>query len=166
MKIAITGPESAGKTTLAKNLSEAFGLTYIEEYSREYLASKKDFKYEVSDLLNIAREQYKRIDEAENAISDTEMTVMKIWLKDKFHIESFEINTLWETELIDLYFLCKPDIPWEPDPLREDPFRRDELFLTYEDLLKSKGANYYIIKGSDRTEQAISILSKFIKNST
>jgi nicotinamide riboside kinase len=36
------------------------------------------------------------------------------------------------------YFLCKPDIPWEEDPLRENSENRDELFEIYLQELKKQ----------------------------
>ena len=36
-KIAITGPESTGKSTLAEKLARHFNVDFIPEYSRTYL---------------------------------------------------------------------------------------------------------------------------------
>ena len=36
-KIIITGPESSGKTTLAKNLSKSLNLNLIDEYARTFI---------------------------------------------------------------------------------------------------------------------------------
>ena len=44
IKIAITGPESSGKTTLCKSLSEHFKTPYITEFSRTYLEKKNGRK--------------------------------------------------------------------------------------------------------------------------
>jgi nicotinamide riboside kinase len=57
-----------------------------------------------------------------------------------------------------LYLLCSPDIPWEPDPLREHPEQRHELYLRYLAALVDMKADYTIIKGTDvkdRLKQAI-----------
>ena len=37
IRIAITGPESSGKTTLANELTNHYDATLVSEYSREYL---------------------------------------------------------------------------------------------------------------------------------
>ncbi len=44
-------------------------------------------------------------------------------------------------------FLCRPDIPWEPDPLRENPHDRDRLFDIWERELKARDLPYTIIEG-------------------
>ena len=49
IKIAVTGPESSGKTTLSRSLSEHFKTPYITEFSRTYL-EKKNGSYNQADL--------------------------------------------------------------------------------------------------------------------
>jgi len=64
-------------------------------------------------------------------IADTELTVIKIWSEYKYNSCSEFILNSYENQAFDHYFLCKPDIPWEPDPLRENENERDELFQLY-----------------------------------
>ena len=37
LKIAFTGPESSGKTTLSEWVSQTYNMDLVEEYAREYL---------------------------------------------------------------------------------------------------------------------------------
>ena len=39
-RIAIIGPESSGKTTLAKAISDFLGWRFIDEYARDYFKTK------------------------------------------------------------------------------------------------------------------------------
>ena len=56
-KIILTGPESSGKTTLCKALSQHFHLPFSKEYAREYLDGlNRD--YNQDDLLKIAKGQF------------------------------------------------------------------------------------------------------------
>jgi nicotinamide riboside kinase len=48
----------------------------------------------------------------------------------------------------DLHVLCAPDIPWEPDKLRENPEDRDALFLRYVETLEKMRKPYLIVEGS------------------
>ena len=60
IKIAITGPESSGKTTLAKKLSTNFKKSIlVNEFAREYLKTVNG-KYTYSDLIKIAKGQKER----------------------------------------------------------------------------------------------------------
>ncbi|MCB0706487.1 MAG: ATP-binding protein, partial [Saprospiraceae bacterium] len=48
-RILITGPESSGKTTLARSLAEAQDEPWVPEYAREYL-EKYGPDYTLNDL--------------------------------------------------------------------------------------------------------------------
>lgn len=61
--IVITGAESCGKTTLAKNLASYFNTTWVKEYARTYI-EKLNRPYNKNDLLIIAKQQGKLIEKA------------------------------------------------------------------------------------------------------
>jgi nicotinamide riboside kinase len=56
-----------------------------------------------------------------------------------------------------------PDIPWEYDPLRENPHDRLELFEQFEYELKQFGKTYHIIQGGlhQRIHDALYWIEKF-----
>ena len=154
LKIIATGPESSGKTTLCKALSKHFNLPFSKEYAREYLdALNRDYNQE--DLLKIAKGQLKS--EQNTQLLDTDLITIKIWSKykygscDKWILEQIEKQKSENR----FYLLCKPDITWEADPLRENPTNRNELFKIYKKELESLGHKYFIIKGENIAEQAI-----------
>ena len=62
VKIALFGPESTGKTTLAKQLAEHFNTVWTPEFAREFLQEKWDYTgkiCDVNDMLPIAYGQTK-----------------------------------------------------------------------------------------------------------
>ena len=148
-KIIITGPESSGKTTLCKALSKHFKIPFSKEYARQYLKVIKK-KYTQTDLLIIAKTQLKS--EKESAILDTDLITIKIWSNekygkcDKWILE--EINKQKNKNRI--YLLCKPDLPWQEDPLRENPKDRMRLFEIYKKELSNLGHNYHIKSKKNR----------------
>ncbi len=149
IKIAFTGPESSGKTTLCKALADELKCLWISEYAREYLENKNN--YEMSDLDVMALEQVLKWDAIKNQpliLCDTEMLVYKIWSEVKFGKLSETIKQLYEAQYFDFYFLCKPDIPWQPDPMRENENNRDELFELYSAELIATHRPYKILTGS------------------
>ena len=50
LRIVLYGPESTGKTTLAKALAEHYQTTWVPEFARTYLQEKWDQKKEVCNL--------------------------------------------------------------------------------------------------------------------
>lgn len=165
--ICITGPESSGKSTLTHGLVAPLNAVTIEEYAREYLNSLPDTSnYTSKDLEKIACVQVgllKTATEQDQAVLlDTGVEVIKIWHEVKFGSSSFLDELLKvQQSLITHYVLCAPDIPWEPDSLREHPKDRDRLFKLYQKLLDTlKPTPWFTVKGSnsDRISQVISFL--------
>jgi NadR type nicotinamide-nucleotide adenylyltransferase len=157
IKIAITGPESSGKTTLAKNLSEELGGSWIPEFARGYLLEKEG-NYDQSDLLEIAKGQLVAWDMAEFVdylFCDTDMLVMKIWSDFKYQETHPFILEALDNQRFDHYFLCRPDIPWEDDPLREHPEQREQLFELYLKELQARNWPFTIVQGDQNTRLQI-----------
>lgn len=154
LKIIATGPESSGKTTLCKALSEHFNIPFNKEYAREFLTNLER-EYNQNDLLAIAEGQL--ASEHSFKLLDTDLITIKIWSNykygycDKWIIEQIE-NQKSENRI---YFLCKPDIPWEADLQRENPNNREELFEIYKQELENLGFNFIIIAGEQREKKAI-----------
>ena len=46
-----------------------------------------------------------------------------------------------------MYLLCKPDLPWEPDSLRENPDDRDQLYQRHLQEIKRLGRPFEIVEG-------------------
>jgi nicotinamide riboside kinase len=157
MRIAITGPESAGKTTLAEQLAKETGFPLSTEFARQYVANLER-PYALSDLIQIAEgqlaEDHRAANGADNLIADTELTTLKIWAEEKFSHCPLIIDLAWEAQQFDHYFLCKPDFPWEPDPQRENPDDRDRLFELYRKYLDQKKASYTILEGKPESRLA------------
>ena len=61
-KISIVGPESSGKTTVARALAKLLKETFVKEYAREYLTKNK--QYSIKDLKIISERQSKNINNA------------------------------------------------------------------------------------------------------
>ena len=153
MRIALTGPESTGKTTLAVLLAEYLGATCIPEFARSYLLERQGI-YDQSDLLAIAKGQlnlWVQNEKAPRLVSDTEMIVLKIWSEFKYgEVDPFILDAL-SNQRFDHYFLCYPDIAWEEDPLREHPEQRMELFALYLKELQERRLPFTVVKGETFT---------------
>lgn len=159
IKIAFTGPESSGKTTLAKIIATNFKGDYVEEFARVYLESNPTYTQRDLDVIAEGQVNLWNI-ETDFLVADTEMTVICIWSHYKFGNISDKIRNLFESQQFDLLFLCKPDIPWEYDVLRENPVNRDELFDLYHSFLLENKQNFVVVEGNE--QQRLSIVKTAI----
>lgn len=159
IKIAITGPESSGKSTLAAALAQAYATVWVPEYARHYLEGLRR-PYRAKDLLVIARGQlaseHQQARRAQRMLfCDTDLLVVKIWSQEKFGRVDPRIEAAWQRSCYDLHLLCQPDLPWSPDPLREhpDPADRWRLYAYYRQALLEAGRPFVEISGIDDTQR-------------
>lgn len=170
LKVVVTGPESTGKTVLCAALAEHFGTNYVPEYAREYL-QLKGTNYVEGDLLNIAKGQiqlenkFSQQNNQQLLICDTSLEVIKVWSEWKYrHCHPFIIDQLLQRPP-HLYLLLTPDLPWQPDPLRENPHDRADLFAYYQQSFTEHGIKVVEIYGDGRAriDMAINAIDKIIK---
>ncbi len=164
-KIAIIGPESTGKTTLARQLAKHFNTQWVPEYARQYL-KELDRAYHQEDLIHIAKGQMTEEDSLEAhandlLICDTNLIVIKVWSEYKYGTLDQWIQSQIDERSYDLYLLTSCDIPWEFDEQRENPDDREYLFNQYESFLSKHKLPFAVIKGSEveRMTQAIEIIN-------
>ena len=165
-RIILTGPESSGKSTLAKELAHLLRVPLVLEYARSYLEVNGP-AYNFQDLEAIAEQQMANelsmfAKGHNHVVCDTDILTLIIWAQEKFD----EVPDSWRAQFDNigpesLYLLCSPDFPWEEDPLRENPNDRCRLFRKYERFLKDK--QYHVLSGdrSVREKEAFHIARSF-----
>ena len=152
-KVALIGPESSGKTTLARYLARRYNGTYVPEYAREYVERKGTTDVTFDELCDIAKHQIEEIKLIANsqkpiAFFDTELIVTKIWFEYAFGRVPEWLKEAILRYPMDVYLLTYPDLPWIPDPARSNGSDaiRLELFHRYESEIQALDIPYYIIK--------------------
>jgi len=171
-KIVIVGPESTGKSTLCTQLAAHFNTLWCPEFAREYLLEHgTDYSFE--NLLTIAKGQLALEEKYTAAVTaeqktflflDTDMYVMKVWCEFVFEkCHPFILDEIVERKY-DLYLLCKPDLPWVKDELREYPDleSREKLYHIYKDLLINQNVPWVEISGGydERLVKAINAVEQ------
>lgn len=149
-KVGIIGPESTGKTTLARYLAERYHGVLVPEYAREYV-EQLGRPYAREDVETIARHQIKQLqglttNDQRLYFFDTELIITKVWLEYKYGECPAWVEDALRRFPMDVYLLCYPDIEWQFDPVRENPDNREELFLRYEQEIQKLSIPYYIIR--------------------
>jgi len=162
-RISLTGPESAGKSSLAAQLAAHYGTTFVPEYARAYL-EENGSAYTLADLEAIAHGQLA----AEDAVAaqatgflfcDTDLLVIKIWAENAFGICPAWVLAELEKPRYALTLLLAPDLPWAPDPLREhpDPAQRWHFYELYRAELVSRNWPFVEINGPPAQRLALAL---------
>lgn len=168
IRIALFGPESTGKTTLAIQLAEHFKTAWVPEFARNYLQEKWDKTAQicdVDDMLPIAFGQTKLENDSLSRANkflfcDTNLLVTKVFSEVYYGF----CNPLFEKAALeheyDLFFLTDIDVPWEKDDLRDKAEGRESVFAVFKQTLIENNKPFVILSGDKnlRLNKAISIV--------
>ncbi|MAJ32347.1 MAG: nicotinate-nucleotide adenylyltransferase [Flavobacteriaceae bacterium] len=175
-KVVLYGPESTGKTTLAKQLASHYQTLWIPEYARAYLQTKWDEKAEIcayEDLVPIAQGQMQSenkavtelvVNQGELLICDTDLLETSVYSQLYFDKIPYEFTVAIAKNFYDLYLLTDIDVPWQKDDLRDRPDHREEYHQKFHEALKVNKKNYITISGSktERLTKAITAIDKIL----
>lgn len=152
MRIVITGAESSGKSTLTEHLARTLNLPFALEYARYYLEQYgPDYDLQRLTRLSELHQQYQRAEVSDDAplgVFDTDLINYKIWAEVVFGCCPDVISAGIAQESSHVYLLCKPDLPWEPDPLRQNPDDREQLYRRHLQEIKRLGRPFEIVEGA------------------
>ena len=146
-KVGIIGPECTGKSTLARYLANRYHGVLVPEYAREYMENLNR-PYTIEDVETIARHQIEQLQDLKDGLYffDTELIITKVWFEHKYGSCPAWLEQAIHDYPMDTYLLTYPDMKWQPDPVRENPAIRLELFERYEHEVQVLDIPYYIVK--------------------
>lgn len=173
-RVALLGPESTGKTTLAARLAAAFGTVWVPEYGREHtaaIAARVGLPFQnaftLDDITTIATVQAQREDRAARHANrvlfcDTELLTTRVWSEIFFDRCPDDVVAASEAREHDLYLLLDTDVPWVDDGTRAFRDGRQAHFDRIRATLDRLGRSYEIVGGSfeDRFARAAGIVRK------
>lgn len=173
IKIAMFGPESTGKTTLAKQLADHFETVWTPEFAREYLQQKWDSSQEIcepADLIPIAIGQIKLENELLHRANkylfcDTNLLVTKVFSEMYYDFCDPILDKAASKHKYDLFFLTDVDVPWTKDDLRDKPSDRQATFATFKEALIAHQKPFIVISGNveERFNKAVKIIADLEK---
>jgi nicotinamide riboside kinase len=90
--------------------------------------------------------------------------VIKVWSNFKFGSTDPEILEHIKSRKYDLYLLTYVDIPWENDPQREHPDKREVLYNIYQQEMSTQSVPFVEIRGDreQRRKKAIEAVQKIL----
>lgn len=155
VRVCVTGPESTGKTTLARRLAERFHTEWVPESSRVY-AERIGRELTVDDVTPIGREHVLLADaatalaERDGArllVLDTDLLSTVIYARHYYGRVPRWVEREERLRRADLYLLCDVDVPWIPDGIRDRPTNRDDMFALFRTALERRRAEFVIVRG-------------------
>jgi HTH-type transcriptional regulator, transcriptional repressor of NAD biosynthesis genes len=163
--VVVTGSESTGKTTLARDLAAHFGTVWVPEFVRQYLDEKLAVSgqgLDESDVEPIAHGQMAAVDRAmPNArdliVLDTDLVSTMVYARHYYGSCPAWIEQLARDRRGDLYLLCDIDVPWVADPQRDRPRDREHMHSLFVDALATLGAHTVTIRGSWAKRWALAV---------
>lgn len=173
IRIVLYGPESTGKTTLARQLAEHFNTVWVPEYMRDYLQEKWNKEQKVcqpEDMLPIAVGQMQLENEAAlkaNKLLFCDTNLLESVVYSKAYYAGWVDPLLLKHALkakYDLYILTYIDVPWVEDDLRDRPGQRDQMFSKFREELDQHHLPYRILKGDfeERFNRAVQMIVELV----
>lgn len=175
-RVVLFGPESTGKTTLAKKLAQTLDGVAVPEFLREYLNIKlyhadlhTDVLVSVDELDAIGMGQmimedivYNQalVDGKKIVFFDTNLIMNQLY-NSYYHGRSLSwLSKEIDKRTYDLYLLLDTSCPFYDDEQRDNEIARDELFQIFHAELLRKKLPHAIISGADFDERYMQALRK------
>lgn len=169
-RVVLIGPEASGKTTLARELAEEFDAAWTPEAARLFAESSAE-PLSLATVGPIARLSMsledaalaelrtafggadRRNDDRGLLIRDTDLVSTVVYSRHYYGTVEPWIIAAARARIADLYLLCRPDLPWSPDGVRDQPLNRAELFELFSSELREMGARRVEIRGAGETRR-------------
>ncbi|HTP76127.1 MAG TPA: ATP-binding protein [Rhizomicrobium sp.] len=154
--VCLHGPESTGKTTLARALAARFETVMVPEFGRLYCEVFGN-ACDVEDLRAIRRGHdlmaaAGRRKAKHLLVLDTDAVMTAVWADILIGARPADLDRI--DDPADLYLLCDIDVPFEADDIRyfPDDATRARMFAQTRTELEKRNLPYIVIRGS-RTER-------------
>lgn len=157
LNVVLFGPESCGKTTLARRLSKYFYGTFVPEWARPYLetvgANVTEHKMEMITNGQYASERAAEQIDTLIKFKDTDLLTTLGFYRYNGITQPSQLQWMLAEYPNDLYIVMNENIKFTPDQLRYGVDKRETSTQFWIDLLDEYNRTYYVIKSTDPNHQ-------------
>lgn len=169
-RVVFMGPESVGKSTITKNVSNSLGTNFVPEYGR--LVYEINNSVTIDDFIPISKGRQEIEDwmikfSKKYLICDTEdittYLFSKMYCPDEYKkVEPYFLNALKTKPKYDLYILLKPDFEGIQDGTRDFLEERKEHYEVIKSYLINYGCNFVEVGGSwkERESEVLKLINE------
>lgn len=157
--VCFYGPESTGKSEMAKRFAEKHHTTFVPEVARELITSN-DFGRE--DIIMTGRAQiertFQKLRKAKRFLfCDTDLITTQIYSRHYLGVVPPVLYELEKMVTFDHYFLFDIDVPWVNDGLRNLGTEQDRLkmFDIFKGELDQRSIDYTLVEGDWKEREEI-----------
>ncbi len=149
-RICFYGPESTGKSIMARRMAERYQTEFVPETAREIVSTNK---FTSEDIVRIGEAQTVRVLEKTRTANrllfcDTDLITTEVYSAVYLGVVPEILYELEKEIHYDYYFLFDIDVPWVSDGLRDLGAKRKEMFEQFKGELESRGISYVLLTGS------------------
>jgi HTH-type transcriptional repressor of NAD biosynthesis genes len=171
-RVSILGPESTGKTTLARALAAGLGTVWAPEWAR-VLLERRGGSLEGLDWSEIVRgqvasEEALARDANRVLICDTDPLAPTVWAETLLGACAPTLRDAALRRAYDLTLLTDADVPWVGDSVRYLPTGGRAFFARCEERLRDANRPYLVLRGSwaERTCAAVRAVEALVRDAT
>ncbi len=168
-RVCLLGPESTGKSTLAKQLAEHFQTVAVAEYART-VRNTRGGELNPEDIQTIARAQLA----AERALArqanrvlicDTNLLSLALWSERLFGHCPEWFRDQANRRHYDLYLVTEDDVPFVGDSAFDEPAERKAFLQRCLKELRSRQRHFARVRGDwqERFRRARSAVARLLK---
>jgi len=173
LRVVLIGPESTGKTRLARELATHYAVPWSPEHARQYVEIHDgSLGYADVDAIGQGQKTGEDVAVARAAqrgvpmvVLDTDLVSTMVYSRHYYGECPEWIEREARARLGDLYLLHHADVDWVADGRqREQPRRRDELLERFRAALQDLGVPACDVRGSwdERKRRAIDAVDRLL----
>jgi HTH-type transcriptional regulator, transcriptional repressor of NAD biosynthesis genes len=165
-RISIVGPESTGKTTLARALAKTLKTAMVPEWARHVLEARQG-SLEGLDWMGLVRGQIASEESLARdcnrvLVCDTDPLITTVWADHLLGACPIELKAIADARRYDLTLLTAPDVPWVQDGVRYLPEAGKKFFDDCAQALERANRRWVEVRGS--WEERLAIAEKSARN--